>query len=379
MGAKEFINNEKTNMLKIHLLGNPRQCYTRHLHPIRVFQQELYDSGFNIKYYSTPAKKGIEDCDILIFFEASYRDILPIKQKNREAALGFLINFFGKFSHVIWFDDHDSSGTIRTYVLPYVNIYAKSQLMKNLRYYQEPHLTGAIHRDFVHENFQVNDKDRFKGSISNEDISKFRVSWNLGMQNWAYFNSNSSIYRELITKHSRKYEFPFSIPDITNRKLSVTYRSNPWNNTPTVNWWRKQTQEGAIRVINSNPKYKMNSFERINKPIYQNEIQNAIVTVSPFGIGEICYRDFECFIFGSILFKPDMDHLSTWPNLYIDGKSYISHKWDFSDFDEKLLAILENPILYQSVALEGQRCFRNFLSDGQNFVNHFKSMITIHE
>ena len=37
--------------------------------------------------------------------------------------------------------------------------------------------------------------------------------------------------------------------------------------------------------------------------------------MSPFGLGEITLKDFEVFS-GSLLMKPNMDHMLTWPNFY---------------------------------------------------------------
>ena len=73
-----------------------------------------------------------------------------------------------------------------------------------------------------------------------------------------------------------------------------------------------------------------------------------------------------------------MDHLETWPDLYKDnGETYISHSWDFSDFEEKLADILDNPERYEDIAHEGQNCFRQALSDGPAFAQHFTEMISI--
>lgn len=70
-----------------------------------------------------------------------------------------------------------------------------------------------------------------------------------------------------------------------------------------------------------------------------------------------------------------MDHLVTWPNLYVDGVTYISHKWDFTDFNEKLEDIRSHPGKYEDVAVEGQKRFKEALSDGRSFAKNFLNMI----
>lgn len=363
-------------MCKVNIIGNKRRCYSRHLYPIRVFKKELIDYGLDIKYFPSPASKGVLDCDTLIFLEASYREILPIDNKERKHALEYLTRYFENFKQVIWFDDHDSSGMLRIYVLPIVNKYGKSQLLSDRGYYQENHLMGIPHRDFVNENYKVNDSRIFKGIISTGYLQKICVSWNLALVNWSLQNSDSSLLTTAILKHVLKYPLKFTPPVLVKRPIHVSYRANMWQNIPTVNWWRTMTNEKILEFIRKKPRFTVTPSEKVGKNEYSTEMRNTLITPSPFGIGEICYRDFECFMNGSLLFKPNMDHLLTWPDLYIDGVTYISHKWDFSDFNEKLEDILSHPEQYEDIAREGQNRFRDALSDGHAFAQHFKEMIS---
>ena len=60
---------------------------------------------------------------------------------------------------------------------------------------------------------------------------------------------------------------------------------------------------------------------KINRSNYFRELANSLISVSPFGLGEITLKDFESFISGSILFKPNMNHMETFPNIYVDNIS----------------------------------------------------------
>ena len=62
--------------------------------------------------------------------------------------------------------------------------------------------------------------------------------------------------------------------------------------------------------------------------------------LSPFGWGEICYRDFEATLGGNLLLKPNMDHIETWPNIYTED-SYFKLDWSFNNLD-KISEILSN-------------------------------------
>lgn len=362
-------------MKKIHFLGNREVCFTRHLQPIRAFKNELTDLGLEVKFFSDPMSSGITECDTLVFFEANYRDILPITNKDRKFALEFLSKFFDRFENIVWFDDHDSSGMLRTYIFPYVNTYAKAQILTDTSYYQEPHQMGVLHRDYVYENFHVDDRPTYKGWIPTSEIEKIKIGWNLGMCNWMYQKTGNPIIKRLLS-YNKSYRLSFTVPDLKNRNLHISYRAGMRESIPTVNWWRKTTREYLDKFVDSHPQFMLNQATPLKKRAYNKEMRSAIVTPSPFGIGEICYRDFECFINGSLLLKPNMDHIRTWPDLYVDGETYVSHNWDFSDFCEKLDSILSHPEEYEEIARQGQKRFRDSLTNGHGFAQHFMTILT---
>lgn len=53
--------------------------------------------------------------------------------------------------------------------------------------------------------------------------------------------------------------------------------------------------------------------------------------MSPFGCGEVCFRDFEAVLNDSLLLKPHMDHLETWPDIFRPGETYVPISWDGDD------------------------------------------------
>jgi hypothetical protein len=363
-------------MKRIHILGNKLGIYSRHLHPIRVFCDSLNDFGVVIECFYSTDIKAIENCDVLLFFEASYRNILPIVEKNRKSAINFLSTFFENFNKVIWFDDHDSSGNIRTYTLPFIDLYAKAQLLRDKKNYLANHMFGILHRDYVAERIEINETSIHKGHLVNQDLENLRVAWNLAFVNWVDFIENSTIKKHLLFKNRADYRIDFLPSNLSKRKLHISYRAAMWENIPTVGWWRTTTRNKIQEFHQKHPHYSINPPNFVNKHEYHQEMRNAVVAPSPFGIGEICYRDFECFMNGCLLLKPDMSHLETYPDLFKDGETYIAHKWDFSDFEEKLEDILAHPDRYEDIACEGQRQFHAALSDGPSFAQHFLEMIS---
>ena len=360
-------------MHKVHALGNSLSFH-KFFYPVRVFKNELREMNLDIEYFSNPLKKGIEDCESLILFDDNYRDFLPIIQKDRKTAVGFLQEFLKKFPRIIWFDNSGSSGLLRSYIFPFIAVYAKTQLMRNVDYYLEYHSTVSPHREYVKKVLRIDDPLKAKEPISETDKQKLRISWNTVFKNWNWMNV-PRLDRMIDLIKKKEYHFSYSPVNLRNRGYLIPYRVAYWQKTPTVTWWRTQTREKIEEVLKTNKKYHINPPGRVSKREFNNEIKNSIVTISPFGINEICYRDFECFVNGSLLFKASMEHINTWPDLFIDDVTYISHKWDFSDFAEKLDSILTHPDRYEEIAREGQNRFREVLSDGHAFAQHFYEMI----
>jgi len=76
--------------------------------------------------------------------------------------------------------------------------------------------------------------------------------------------------------------------------------------------------------------------ERVTPAQYAEEMQAAKICLSPFGYGEICYRDYEAALHGCLLFKPDMSHVRSEPDIFRPYDTYVPIKWDYSDLADKV-------------------------------------------
>ena len=78
-------------------------------------------------------------------------------------------------------------------------------------------------------------------------------------------------------------------------------------------------------------------FEEYIKTLSQSKI-----CLSPFGMGELGFRDFEAMKYGTIILKPSHKLVDSIPNIMIDDKTFIACKYDWSDLEEKIDYILSN-------------------------------------
>lgn len=82
---------------------------------------------------------------------------------------------------------------------------------------------------------------------------------------------------------------------------------------------------------------------RVAQDDYYAEMLASTICVSPFGYGELCWRDFEAILCGCLLVKPDMAHVETAPDIFVPGVTYVPVKWDYSDLAEVCRHYLDHP------------------------------------
>ena len=75
--------------------------------------------------------------------------------------------------------------------------------------------------------------------------------------------------------------------------------------------------------------------KRVSAEEYYQEMMKSKICISPFGYGEICWRDFEAILCGALLVKPDMSHVETYPDIFEPYRTYVPVQWDFSDLEDK--------------------------------------------
>lgn len=111
--------------------------------------------------------------------------------------------------------------------------------------------------------------------------------------------------------------------------------------TEKNSWYGKMRKDAEARVKNIK-NISAVTGAGVSKRKFLNELEKSKVCFSPFGYGEVCWRDIEAILSGSVLLKPDMSHLITEPDLYRNEETYVSVNWDFSDLEEKVHGLLED-------------------------------------
>jgi len=341
----------KINVLTNHSAPNSRAFNT----PIAASADILKISGITVKFCFAITPK-IFKCDAIFinsnFFRYFWKD-------RKQEIFQFLETLVNKKIKIFWFDTTDSTWVTQFEVLPYVNKFLKSHLLKDKNLYLKNFRTGRIFTDYFDDLYQADEKPENYPPASSEHLHKLAVSWTPCFE---YYSENRYSFTRKLENKLKPYLINFSRPNLnieftppTNSRMTdISARFGLSHSRPSVVAHRKAVADILTKrgVLSS----------RIPLEDYFHEMRNSKISISPFGVGEFCYRDYETIICGAALIKPDMSHLDTWPDLYQNNISFIAHKWDLSDLNEKIDFLLDNEDLRIKIVTNAQNIYKNAVS-----------------
>lgn len=107
---------------------------------------------------------------------------------------------------------------------------------------------------------------------------------------------------------------------------------------------------------------------------YLRELAASKLCFSPFGYGEVCWRDYEAVMCGSLLLKPDMSHVETDPDIFRAGETYVPLRWDFADLEDKARYYLAHPAERTRIANNAFRALQKYFRE-QRFIDHVRAIV----
>lgn len=357
-------------MKKIKILDWPAQRFYCETHPFYRWKEQLKERGYEVKCYHNHLHKELKEADYLIlhsrYFNPGWQSIHDRNQQNEEELIEYLLQIKKGNGKLIWFDAADSSGSSDFPIIPFVDVFLKKQVLKDKKYY-----AGLD----VHSNLRVWIDSEGFGSSSFQpcplnQLHKIKVGWNLGLNDYRYFGYKLS----RLSNYLNYSLYPIKFSQITeSRPLDLTFRGNMHYEKNGHD--RVSEQRNKVLYYLKNVNMNVASGPVIPKKSYWKELRKSKLSISPFGWGEVCYRDFESFISGALLIKPSMDHLTTYPDMYVPYETYIPVKWNLDDLPEKLEKIQTNFSQYKHIAIGGQERYKKVVSDPETFINTLLSAI----
>lgn len=345
-------------MTRVHILtkGFASPNGRAFLFPLFVHRKRLEASGLHFSCFEA-ASAAVTDCDALIIDSRFYSHRWA---RDFDAALGEIESYAGQVPRLLWFDISDSTGWLQSQVLPHVTRYCKAQLLKDRAAYLEPIYGNRIFADHYHRTQNVEDDEPVWSRPVQEPelLAKLHVSWNSGLADYSRWGPLRMALRQRVPLASL-LRFPdrFTPPD-QPRSLGFAARFGTRYPRATVSWQRRRIAELVEGRVPT---------RKLDRKGYLDEMRSARVVVSPFGFGEITLKDFEAFLCGAAVLKPDMSHMETWPDLFVSDETILTHGWDLEDFDTVLQSALDDDARRLEIAERGQDAYRHHVASNAGY------------
>ena len=162
-----------------------------------------------------------------------------------------------------------------------------------------------------------------------------------------------------------------------NRKFDIGFigTTQYGEHSDPITRHRKQ----CMQVLKKLSKCRMDiSDKRVpGKSNYLNNIWDCKVGISPWGLGEKCYRDFEVIYGGGVLIKPDTSFVLDWIDSYNpSNKYYIPCRPDFSDLQEKVNMVKQKWNQYKSFRHSARKRLIASCMDDNKTAKHIHDVFT---
>lgn len=284
-------------------------------------------------------------------------------EMNKEEKLAFLREIKPKAGRLLWFSERDSAGFTEFEVLPFVDQYLSKHIYKNLEDYNQ---SFYFNRKYVDYYAKLLDLKR-EPFHANEPLKKYEehqhkigLWWNIAYNNvgllprWRWL-ANTYIFNKNPTFPTPEISDSASNRDIDLHALFII-----------------KEQRGHVNIQRRFSLQKLKELEKVNMPPitkrlslnkYMDFMRRSQCVYSPFGWGEICYRDFASFLTGSCLLKPDLSDIHTWPNIFQANYTYVPIQWDLEDLEEKLEYFLAHHEEREQIAFNG---YKEYISLWEN-------------
>lgn len=358
--------------MTISVLYYPHREGHNSIFPLFAFHKAINSNGISIKFFQSQKEFLNSNPDFYLISGVSLPKLI---KGGKVAHLEFLKDCKKRNLPIIFLSGSDSVGPFDNDILGLVDSYLMRQLLANKEFYLQPHRRFYF-RDKYFEKYHFKNQEEFPlVQYTLDEVKKLGIYWNLGLIDWKTQTSSKFIrYFHIITRNKRFKVFSLG-KDLIDRKIDLSFRGNLFPNSHDVSrFHRLQTYRNYRKTSSTRMVPKEGFLAHAN---FMKELGDTKICLSPFGWGEVCYRDFEAFQMRTLLFKPDMSHLETFPNLYLDS-TCISYDWEAKTLLAKSEEILDNIERYQPIADEGHRLFNYYLSEdsgGKEFVNHLNGIL----
>ena len=223
----------------------------------------------------------------------------------------------GSGCRLVYFDGDDDMCVQWPEVLAAVDLYVKKQVFADPKNYARRFVGKSNLTDYVARSFGTSFADNEipeSGIVRPADAAKLFLGWNIALD-----DKIQDLARRLL-----------GVP-LPAKDVDVMCRAT----VPKQNWMFPLRDGVRVRLEAMASSYRILAPSApVPQQQYYQELQRSRICVSPFGYGELCWRDFEAILCGCLVVKPEMSHLTTRPAAFVAGVTYAPVRWDYADLEE---------------------------------------------
>lgn len=260
----------------------------------------------------------------------------------------------GRDVKILYLDGDDDVCVQWPALLPYVDLYVKKQVFARASEYGLPRIGKTNLTDYVARRFGTSFRsDRVPTSrgVDAAQIPKIALGWNVALD-------------DKIRALARRP------PPSGGKDVDVICRASVDERA-----WVHPLRSPVVAILRElSAEYRVLTPEhRVSQEEYYEEMRRARICVSPFGYGEVCWRDFEAVLCGCLLVKPDMSHLRTDPDVFVPFETYVPVRWDFADLAGILRHYLARPDERERISRRAREVLLSY--DERWFVARFAELL----
>ncbi|MDR2049513.1 MAG: glycosyltransferase [Treponema sp.] len=344
-------------------------CYERIslFHTMEPFFRYRSKGGFRFTQSADFCLAG--DTNKTLFMERCFQYRAPRDLKPEE--LEMMKKLRDRYKNIVFFCGQPEAGTNRLDLLPYVDRLFYKSVFSDRNNYLKKLYGKNLFADHYHFRYGICDHPEYitKETISSGSQERPELSWNIGVGSYPRSDwpqrAGVVLARAGLPSLGRLaggVKFRRSVPrDFSGlrRGIAVHARIDPVS-CPSIAHQRRLFLDIISRFGEKDRALFLTGMTSQRR--YYRELTDAKIVLSPFGWGEVCFRDFEAILSGALLFKPDMSHLKTWPDVYIPYETYIPLDWDGQDLLEKTKQYMEDDKERKRIAENAYHRYRSELS-----------------
>jgi Glycosyl transferases group 1 len=264
----------------------------------------------------------------------------------------------GSATRLIYFDGDDDVNVQWHGVIAAVDLYVKKHVFADPLTYTKRFIGKSNLTDHAARHHGVSFADDIipdSGGLPASALPKIHLGWNIALDD---------VLVELAQDVDAMPHPPRDIDLSSRGYVKPEVWTHPFRNGALE---RMEALGGRFKVLAPR--------DRVPKDIYYQEMLRSRICVSPFGFGEICWRDFEAILCGCLLVKPDMGHVSSLPDLFVPGVTYAPVRWDYSDLEQVCAEYLGDEAKRSRLVAEARRRLLACLEPGW-FVDRFGELLS---